>query len=273
VVLVGGNPFGGDYVTSIALDATYVYWAGSSGLGGVVARVPKTGGAFEQVAMAMPETGQVAVDATSVYYSDLGGIHSVPHNGPPTLVALVSAPHFALSGAFLYWTDAAGVWKVPTGGGTPTQVVSVSTSPGPIAVVGSTIYWADGAGIMKVLVSGGPVTMVGPWAMAPQGLAADDSWVAVAYPQLLLQVPTDPNSGAHPEILSDVGGPSAVAMDATTVYFTENGFNAGLQKVLIGSGPSVALAIHGTAASEAGIAVDATDIYWSSDTSILKMAK
>jgi hypothetical protein len=283
--LVDGQTFDYGNIASIALDGDSVYWTASNGQNGVVAKVPKTGGAPVMLAPVVGQAGQIipiGTDtflATTVYFSDANGIHQVPlKGGAPTVIAPVSPRYFALEGTErLYWTDATGVWQVSTQGGVPTRILTVATSNGPITV-GLDIYWADDTGtlrskggeVMSTLASG-PATPQGIVIPAASAPPPANPFLVVAYSSALLQVPLP--AGGTTVLIPDLAEPQALAAEGSTAYFTEKGSNGGLKKMLIPGGVPVPLAIHGSPADSAGLAVDGTYVYWSMGSSILKTAK
>jgi hypothetical protein len=202
----------------------------------------------------------------------------------PTLLAAVPPPSsagaesLAWDGKYVFWGDATSIWQVFTTGGAPIQVASGLSAPGPVAANAVNVYWAEStSGIMSAPLGGGSVVTLASGQWSPdgtsQGLALGSGIVALAWGgHGLVQVPL---GGGSADVIMDPGSPQAVAIDGSTLYWTQNGFNAGLAKAPINGTASMvtSLAIHGSPANEAGIAVDATDIYWSQDTSILKMAK
>ena len=64
-------------MTDIAVDATHVYWvAGTVNLAdGVVMKVPIAGGPPVMLASGQAQPIAVAVDATSVYWTNAGDVH------------------------------------------------------------------------------------------------------------------------------------------------------------------------------------------------------
>jgi len=140
--------------SSLAVDSSYVYWLTlvdpAKDTGTSVMRAPLAGGAASVVATgsgASPSIGgsrnkAIAVDATSVYWSELAG----------------------------------AIRKAPLAGGAVTTIADGQDTPGAIAVDGSTIYWATVTAIMEAPLAGGaPRTFVaGENAGA---IAVDDSHV------------------------------------------------------------------------------------------------
>ena len=76
-------------------------------------------------------------------------LSGVPDGGAPTpLASGQNTPYdIAVDGTSVYWTDPGSgtVMKVPLGGGSPTTLASGLPGPGRIAVDGTSVYWTDGS--------------------------------------------------------------------------------------------------------------------------------
>jgi hypothetical protein len=222
----------------IVVDATNVYWTRSAL--GAVSKVKITGGAAQGLTSGQGFTASaLAVDATSVYYLELGRLMKAPINGgASTMLGVVSVVDLGLwlgmrvdaTSVYLLGTDEVGdpgasVVKVPIAGGSVTPLAQGGEGAGMVMDANS-IYWIDSntGDVLMVPISGGtPTTLV---------------------------------SGALPVSLAHGNG---IALDATSVYWTNSGAGT-VMKVPIGGGAPTTLASGGASAN--GMAVDATSVYW-----------
>lgn len=215
--------------TALAVDPTSVYWpAYAQHGGGALWSRGLAGGTPQSLASfsigCMPP---IAVDATRVYWS-CGPILSVPLQGGTevTLAAATQANALAVDGQNLYWTDTNLVIQLTLSGGSAVTLSSTQgSSPWGVAVDAQSVYWTDSAA--------GAVMKVAIGGGTPTTLATGQS------------------------------GPTVMTVDATSVYWLDR---VGLKKAPVGGGATVTLS---TVASlppygSAGIAVDATQVYWTS---------
>jgi hypothetical protein len=139
---------------ALALDATNVYWAGV----GALKQLPKTGGA--PVTLAVGEPSGVAVDATTVYFTDFqaGTVAAVPIGGGAA-VTLVSGLRYpsavAVDATNVYFVNSSptdvSLMKVPIGGGAAVvMAVGLTGAPSYVGIDASYVYWSSHDGIRKV---------------------------------------------------------------------------------------------------------------------------
>jgi hypothetical protein len=151
---------------NVAVQGGFVYWTSAGGAddAGSVMRVQVGGGTPQTLAMAQAYPWAIAVDATNVYWTNLGtsahgfadgAVMRVPLAGgssPTPLASGLGEPSaIAVDATDVYFGEGATILRVPiTGGSGPTVVAS---EPGPaivsMAVDATSIYWSDTA-IVKV---------------------------------------------------------------------------------------------------------------------------
>jgi hypothetical protein len=131
-----------------------------------------------------------------------------------------------------------------------------------IAVDATSLYWTVGASVMKMPLSGGPPVTLASGPPSANGIAVDARNVYwTDQTSHILSAPL--GGGATSTVLSDaVYTPFAVAVDATTLYFTSY-WNDTVNTMPLGGGTPSTLASDRTMSSGAtGIAVNANSVYW-----------
>jgi hypothetical protein len=195
----------------------------------------------------------IAIDSTSVYWTNTANGGDPPANGvvmkvalnggtPSTLASGQNNPWaIAVDSTSVYWTnsiDNGSVMKVPLDGGTITTLASGQSDPKGITVDGASIYWtntsgeSDGNGtVLKVPLDGGTVTTLA--SVTPNELyggvlggriAVDGTsayWTGGTDGQSVMKVPL---AGGTPTTLaSGQSYPFGVAVDVMNVYWTDQG--------------------------------------------------
>jgi hypothetical protein len=234
----GGQPMAlatGDRLSGIAVDGTNVYWiAGSEDAStGAVMKVPVNGGLATTLTPRPGPPAHIAVDDTSVYWTEMmeGAVMKVAlGGGTPALVASANSPWaIAVDATSVYWLGN-GVMKAAKGGGPAITLASpppILPNAG-IAVDGTNVYWSSGppgasSGVSKVPLDGGTPTLVAEvMSTVPGPIAVDDANIYYADGSgMVLKVPLA--GGAVTTIASGQTNPDAIAVDATSVYWVDNG--------------------------------------------------
>jgi len=208
VPVTGGAPatLAARGAAAIAVSGVGIYWSTGLALlamplgGGVVTTVTDFGGNM---------IGDLALDATSVYWADQSGSGGYIFRAPlgsaatsaasSTLARLqVGEPYdFAVDGTNVYWSDAGGVMKAPSGGGAPVTLAARSLPAQDLGVDAVNVYWIEweSGALYGVPISGGAVatlaTFSTPSPRPPSGflpvssgpIAADGTNVYFAVPE------------------------------------------------------------------------------------------
>ena len=244
----GGPTLFGSMLASpigIAANANLLAWAdhGSGALGDVT--VCTGGTCAPDVKYAAPGAWGVAVDATTVYWTQpaLGRVLSAAGGAPAVLLASIapSTPQgIAVDATQVYWTTGGTgtVMSCPLAGcaGNPTTLATGLPGPQGIAVDSTSVYWVNQTAgtVMKCATAG---------------------------------------CGAAPTLLATgPGTPSSIALDTTSVYWATAGGGT-VMKCPLGGGGSTTIASG--LSNAAAVAVDATRIFWIDGGSgkVMKLAK
>jgi hypothetical protein len=264
----------------------------------VVPKVPTTAGSRSWIAEQEHQPWALAVDGTSVYWTTDypitwpggGTVQSRLLDGtsPATLSASLDLPRgLAIDATSVYWTEGGGrVAKAPLGGAPPTVLASGLDFPGDIAVDATNVYWVEGGTdgkpppegdtkLMMVPKAGGTPTTLATAGMLVSGgsLTVDATnvyWTISVYQQVngasvctlgkVLSVPIA--GGAATTLTSGQNGPGAIAVDATSLYWINEGSkdDGAIMKIPKGGGAAITLAANLTDPSR--IVVDDTAVYW-----------
>lgn len=217
----------------------------------------------------------LAVDANNVYWTN-SGTHEVMQakadgTSPITLATMQSTP-FAVHvvGGFVYWISYSvdGVMrKTPIGGGAITDIVEAPASRD-FAVGTTHIWWTrEPDDLQRVPIGGafmdsGTIDLLSLNPLS-NGVTADETSVYWVNRQDGYVKRAD-HDFANETPLASGDIPWDIKVDATSVYWTEQGSSPGTGKVMKASkvDGSGGVTIASNQASPHGIAVDATSVYW-----------
>jgi hypothetical protein len=210
-------------IQGLAVDANNLYFStllgdpnaacssdSSSGLpmstcaSGRVESVALSGGAgsvfFTGASQSVPSSG-LAVNATSLFWADYADhMNKTALSGgtsQPIVSGLLGSNDIAVDATSVYWTDDTSVSKAPLGGGKITVLASGQNHPAGIAVDETSVYWVN---------DGTPASMA-------CGASCNDGSV----------VRTPLAGGAITTLASGQAHPERIAVDATSVYWTNWG--------------------------------------------------
>jgi len=281
-----------------------VYWVT---LGGDVMRIDKSGGTPATIASGQLGANAIAVDSANVYWTTIfgsGSIMKVPlSGGTPTMVASGQNPYdLAVDATTIYWSDFGTdpgltdgkIMKASISGSAPVTLASQERGPLGIAVDATNVYWARNdrsSSVMKVAILGGAATPITPGQDHPAGVAVFESnifWTSYSNPPYNTEgkVTKAPLVGGTAlELASGQLGPLSLVTDGSYVYWTNQGNKdmAGSPSRIPNSGSVMRAAADGselTIVADSqngphGIAMDAAHIYWTNedDGTVLSMAK
>jgi hypothetical protein len=216
----------------ITVDSTSVYWTNQAGAGSVLS-VPIGGAGMPKVlAAAQTQAMSIVVDATGVYWIE-GGV-SGAGGGSVETVGLSGGTPKELGGmqgnltylvedaTTLYWTDTGNIWavsKTAATGTAATRLVGGGNDISSIAVDATYLYWVD-QGTSRVMKA-------------------------------------EKATGQNSVILTSSLNPSAIAVDSTNIYVTDN---LAIDRLGLDGTGVVTLAMAQTEAQV--LVLDADNVYW-----------
>jgi hypothetical protein len=237
----------------------------------------------------------IAVDATSVYWTNYGGgtVIKVALAGGELVTLAAGYNHplgIALDETNLYWTNerAGTVVQEALVGGLATTLASLQPRPTALAIHAPGLVWINLGGhelpsgnVMTLALPGGAPTQLAAGS-APQALAVGSLnayWTNLDGPGVPEQVPPSlsltkvPLSGGGRTTLAGTLNPShGIAVDSTSIYWTTldgpEMSPGGVSTVALDGGPQLQLA---PATGCGGLVLDGSNLYFTTSTSIMKM--
>jgi len=114
--------------------------------------VPKRGGGFHSI------RGMATADDTLYFSEDTFGLQSVPlAGGPPNVLSSLGTGDLAIDATHIYFIASGSILEIPRGGGLVTTLASGQTTPSSIAVDASNVYWTNRYGINQSTVQRAPI--------------------------------------------------------------------------------------------------------------------
>lgn len=263
------------YAYRLAATEQALYWTRSDG---AVLRAYE-GSAPETIAAGQDSPGDIAVNATHVYWANVGAgtLARAPLDGTGAEIVLEGLTQpwsLAVSPTSLAWAENAtgNVFLASLANGSAPTLLATTPGAWSIAMDAEHVFWTtlfDGA-VYAAPLAGGPATAIATDAVSPQSLSlsGDRVFFGTASDAGVFSVPTAGGPTTH---LTDSGG-FGVAADAEHVYFGE--YDGRLARVPLGGGDVEILGIG--PATVADIALTSKSVYWtaaSMDGAILKVAK
>jgi len=264
--------------------------------------VDRQGASFD----ALTTDGTTAFVATS----DARLLGAPVAGGTTTTIATLSAPAVALatSGNYVYFATSAGsVARVAKIGGTSEPLATITGAIRGLEADDVAVYVATGAaeetpaGIVRVALDGGALTVLSsgsePCAMVRNGRSL--FWTSLAASAVTGTTPKLDNGavlrlsldgGAVATVASGAFAACAIAADQDSLYFAttvptalrvKSGSSSGapsaglgLMRAPIAGGEPVAIAQASKALAQPGaVAVDASHVYWLTESAVLRLAK
>jgi hypothetical protein len=255
----------------ITNDGTDVYWTNYDD--GSVKSAPVAGGAVKTVVASAPANAKGIVrDAGNYVYwiSDKQGLFRAPIQGgsATNLYGFGSADQADLTtdGTDVYFSrPCCQVYRYKSAGGGTSSIYGAEGGISQITYVApGTLYWATNNGIKKGTTSGGSSTVILPFAFSDVvDLVADSDAVYGATPGPGGTINKLPNGAFQPvNLASGLTDPTALALDADFVYWTDNKGGT-VSKVPIGGGAPTVIA----AGQEGpmGITVTSAYVFWANN--------
>lgn len=264
-------------VNDLAVDAERVFWVDLGA--NEVRHVPKSGGSGETLAQAAAPR-RIALDEQNVYWVGAsGGVSSVSKSGGPVTVispditcSLVfpCGDAIAVDADTVYWATDAQLLSWPKQGGEPVALDAPDLYTGDVLVDSANVYWGalvftDEALSFEVRASpksGGLFQTIGAlpeesfW--VPYAMTADEGSVYVARSDGVWRFPKDASGPV--QIAAGSILPRSISTDGVNVFVSAR---ARVLRTPASGGELEPIACEQMEALH--VAIDATDVYWSSE--------
>jgi hypothetical protein len=266
----------------IALDATTIYWVNKTD--GTVMSMPKAGGTAKVLATGQSTPRGILLDDAYVYWSNYSNVGSVGRvaKGGGSIITVAANQYYpyrmALRGSTLYFTNdstSGNVSSVAKTGGAVSVFAASQSSPRGIVADDAAVHWVSWQETKKEGIAGGPIVKLSYKEQFPSALTADATTL-YWYDNYADDIRSVPKAGGTAQTLTALKstndhGSYSIAVDDQFVYFNDREEDR-IEKVLKSGGPRLVVA---NASAPAGLAIDATDIYFSNqgDGTIRRMAK
>jgi hypothetical protein len=235
VATIARTPIGKSF--GLAVDCTYAYWdewinEPSELHGGLIRRVPKSGGQAEVIARPSDWPFDMAVRGADLFWAQRGGIGRLrlsEATPKPQMIATrreTNMAYLVLDGDSVFFSIEAEVERVSVTGGPVTSLVGASVDT-PLAVDADHVYWDDNknAEVFRMNKSGeGRTPFVDRGAIDPSGIVLDERFLyftSTAYPDPHASVFRANKDSGERTLVARIPEPSvgdALAVDTSCVY-------------------------------------------------------